>query len=92
MSQVDFWGEPIPVRWEVYCIDGHARRLTSSVFVRATSEQRAIATGKYWMRVICIKRRGTVIAKRYHPERDPAFQYGDWRVIPTPAVASGGAS
>ena len=72
------------LRWEVRCIDGHGRPLTSSVYVIAADQERAIKAGKYWMRVTGIKRRGEVKAKRYYPERDPDFQRGDWRIVPSP--------
>lgn len=69
--QHPWWSEPERnLKWEVRCVDSHGRVASSSVYVNARSEQAAIATGKYWMRVIGIKRRGTVVAKTYRPEHD----------------------
>jgi hypothetical protein len=88
-QQHPWWTEPERnQKWEVQCFDSHGRPASSIVYVAARSEQAAIATGKYWMRVIGIKRRGTVRAKHYHPERDPAFQYGDWRIVPATGSTS----
>lgn len=84
------WSEPL-LRWQVQCYDSHHRPIGTPVFVGARNQQRAIATGKYWMRVLGRKVRGSVVAKRYHPERDPEFQRGDWRVVPS-AKPTGSAS
>jgi len=61
-------------KWQVQCFDGHNRPISRPVFVSARSAKRAIATGKFWMRVVGIKRRGTVVASRYYRERDPELR------------------
>jgi hypothetical protein len=76
------------LRWEVQCFNGNGKPISSAVYVIAADQERAVKAGKYWMRVVGIKRRGDVKAKRYYPERDPAFQYGDWRIVPTPSMNS----
>lgn len=69
--QHPWWTEPERnLKWEVRCFDSHGRVASSPVFVCARSERAAVAAGKYWMRVVGIKRRGNVSAKPYHPEQD----------------------
>lgn len=73
--QHPWWSEPeMSTRWQVQCFDGHNRPVSSPVWVAARTAERAVRAGKYWMRVVGIKRRGTVVARRYHPQHDPAFR------------------
>lgn len=70
-AQHPWWAEPERnLKWEVRCFDSHGRACSNPVYVCARSERAAITTGKYWMRVVGIKRRGTVNAKPYRPELD----------------------
>lgn len=60
--------------WQVQCFDSHGRKSSAAVWVGAASQQRAIAAGKYWMRIVGIKRRGTVVAKHWDALNDPAMR------------------
>jgi hypothetical protein len=73
------------LRWEVQCFTGNGKPCSSAVWVIAADQERAIKAGKYWMRIVGIKRRGEVRAKRYHPERDPEIRM--W-IVPTPRVGA----
>jgi hypothetical protein len=68
------------LKWEVQCFTGNGKPASSAVWVIAADHDRAIKAGKYWMRVVGIKRRGTVQAKRYHPHLDPAIRMWVTRV------------
>lgn len=69
------------IRWEVQCFTGNGKPASSAVWVIAADQERAIKAGKYWMRIIGVKRRGEVRAKRYHPHLDPEIRM--W-IVPTP--------
>ncbi|MBN8759429.1 MAG: hypothetical protein J0I94_03265 [Thiobacillus sp.] len=66
------WGmNPERLQWEVFPVDKKGKQCGSSVYVAAESQERALACGKYWRRMLSLKPAKTVVARRYHPERDP---------------------
>jgi hypothetical protein len=77
-GQIQLWHswtfEPDWAQWEVQCFDGNRRPVSRPVFVGARNYERAIAAGKYWMRMLGIKRRGTVMAKHWDALNDPAMR------------------
>ncbi|ODU89836.1 MAG: hypothetical protein BGO61_05490 [Thiobacillus sp. 65-69] len=62
---------PERLQWEVFPVDKKGKQCGSSVYVAAESQERALACGKYWRRMLSLKPAKTVVARRYHPERDP---------------------
>ncbi|MBV7482491.1 hypothetical protein [Bordetella sp. BOR01] len=61
-------------RWEVRCVDGHGRPLSSPVFVCSATSTGACKAGRAAMRLVGIKRRGTLVAKRYDALNDPVMR------------------
>ncbi|MGJ7557459.1 hypothetical protein ACSFBI_25995 [Variovorax sp. RB3P1] len=66
--------EPEWRQWQVQCFDNHGRPSSRPVWVGAANAQRAVAAGKYWMRLVGIKRRGNVVAKPWDALNDPAMR------------------
>lgn len=68
------WWEPAPrLQWEVFPVDKKGKACGSAVYVCAENEQRALACGKHWRRVLSMKHSKTIVARRYYPERDPSM-------------------
>jgi hypothetical protein len=66
------WGRnPERLQWEVFPVDKKGKQCGSSVYVAADNQERALACGKYWRRMLSMKPAKNVAARRYHPERDP---------------------
>lgn len=61
-------------RWEVRCVDGHGRSVSNPVFVCSATESGAHKAGRAAMRLVGIKRRGTLVAKRYDALNDPVMR------------------
>ncbi len=68
-----WWDPPPQLQWEVYPVDKKGKACGSPVYVRAVDEQRALACGKYWRRVLSLKGGKKIVARRYHPESDPSM-------------------
>lgn len=80
-------GLPPPrLQWEVYPVDKTGRACGRSVYVSAANQDRALACGKYWRRVLGMKRAKDMVARRYYPQNDPAL--GAW-VVRTPNADGG---
>lgn len=73
------WGQnPKRLQWEVYPVDKKGKQCGGSVYVAAESQERALACGKYWRRMLSLKPAKSVAARRYHPERDPYMVGGGY--------------
>lgn len=68
------WGIPQPrLQWEVYPVDKKGKACGQAVYVSAPTQERAIACGKYWRRMLSMKPAKVVVARRYYPQHDPSM-------------------
>lgn len=68
------WGLPAPrLQWEVFAVDKKGKACSRAVYVAAPTQERAIAAGKYWRKVVGMKAAKVVVARRYYPQHDPSM-------------------
>ena len=74
MNDPKQWGRPQPrLLWEVYPVDVKGKACGGSVYVCAANQERALACGKYWRRVLSMRPSKRVVARRYYPQNDPSI-------------------